>query len=68
MITLNNIGLDENQDKVIVDFTYEGDQMEFKGKSKMTQVEFVESRKFGDLFMLENIVKNELATWLELEQ
>ncbi|MGD6831415.1 hypothetical protein ACQCT5_04595 [Sutcliffiella halmapala] len=67
MITLENIGLDENEDKVIVDFTYDGDQMEFKGKLKMTQDEFVESRKYGDLFMLESIVRNELNAWLEIE-
>ncbi|WP_404443486.1 hypothetical protein LG307_14860 [Sutcliffiella horikoshii] len=65
MITLKNIGLDENEEKVIVDFTYEGNHMDFKGKLKMTPHEYLASREYGDLAMMEGIIQTELEEWLE---
>lgn len=65
MITLENIGLDDNEEKVIVDFTYEGNHMELKGKLKMTPLQYLASREYGDLAMVEGIIQTELEEWLE---
>jgi hypothetical protein len=64
LLTLNNIELDEYMDEVVIRFTYEGDNVEFKGTMRLSPEEFLASREQGDEYLVNCILQRELHWWI----
>jgi hypothetical protein len=51
-------------DEVVIYFTYEGEDVDFKREMKMSPKEFMESRHKGDDYLAECILQRELNWWI----
>lgn len=62
MLTLENIGLNDSEDTVVISFSYEGEHMEFKGKMKISKEKWIASKISGeaDEDMIDGILQREL--------
>ncbi|MGD6896096.1 hypothetical protein [Bacillus infantis] len=61
MITLIDIKQDEkDENKINIDFSYEGENMTFNGQLFLTPNEFLASRHKGDDYMLKCILQREI--------
>lgn len=66
MITLEDIVL-ENKETIVIAFSYEGENMEFKGNMRIGKENWIESKlcQEDDIDMIKGIVYQELMGWVK---
>ncbi|WP_286231299.1 hypothetical protein [Neobacillus mesonae] len=67
MLTLENIGLNEqDENEIVISFSYEGIGMDFRGQIKMSKDDWIASKlaEEDDSEMIERLVQRELNHWI----